>query len=264
MSGLHGYIPCRIYSHIYKRGSCQMASNVKSEFNDETKVNLKRLTALTRSNVDTSAVSKCIEALESSFHLEPQHQQLILGTWELLFSNDDPTRASPFFWAFKKAFKGFDDPFQLLGPKSLAESIFLVTDSIPLKEIGFCRQTITATPGDQNSGTFVSQVEVKANIFGSSKMTTSCNWHVTNEPNLLELQVLKTQVLDSTIGKLLPILDSDRAFPSGAALELFRFGAMRIRQNFHTCSHSISNSYAIPIFIVCSPHVLGLGRAPYT
>lgn len=38
----------------------------------------------------------------------------------------------------------------------------------------------------------------------------------------------KTQVLDSTIGALLPFFDSSKAFPSGPALELINPGSSTV------------------------------------
>ena len=62
---------------------------------------------------------------------------LINGEWELLYSPEDETRSSPFFWAFRKAF-----------PDS-ADQIYGITDAIPapIKEIGPALQTIDLNPG---------------------------------------------------------------------------------------------------------------------
>lgn len=119
------------------------------------------------------------------------------------------------------------DPVKVLGPESLSESIFYVTDNIPFKSIGTCTQTFSQLNPPKTSefvgGKLVSQVEVKVDYFGSSLMTTTSSWRLTSIPNVIELCVDKTQVLKSTIGKLLPFLDDNLSFPSGAALELLRF-----------------------------------------
>ena len=87
---------------------------------------------------------------------------LLDGEWELLFSPEDVTRSSPFFWAFRKAFPDQSD------------EIFAITDAIPspLKEVGPAYQTIELNQGTQ-SGTFVSRVKV-ATLGGlaTSIMTT--------------------------------------------------------------------------------------------
>jgi len=86
------------------------------------------------------------------------HSGLLSGEWELLYSPEDITRSSPFFWAFRRAFPDQSD------------QIFSITDSIPppLKEVGPAIQTI-----DMNAKTFTSQVKV-ATLGGAatSIMTT--------------------------------------------------------------------------------------------
>ena len=48
-------------------------------------------------------ISKLLLNLESKNPtLESSSSALLLGDWKLLYCNDDPTRASPFFWAFRK------------------------------------------------------------------------------------------------------------------------------------------------------------------
>lgn len=87
---------------------------------------------------------------------------LLSGEWELLYSPDDVTRSSPFFWAFRKAFPDQSD------------EIFSITDSIPapLKEVGPAYQTIALNEGTQN-GKFVSRVKVATlNGLATSMMTT--------------------------------------------------------------------------------------------
>lgn len=87
---------------------------------------------------------------------------LLAGEWELLYSPEDVTRSSPFFWAFRQAF-----PEQ-------SDEIFAITDAIPapLKEVGPAFQEIELNEGTQ-TGTFVSRVKV-ATLGGlaTSMMTT--------------------------------------------------------------------------------------------
>jgi hypothetical protein len=149
---------------------------------------------------------------------------LLIGHWELMYIDEDVTRASPFFWSFRKALKGIEDPFKIVGPKLLSESIFKITDDIPFKEIGSCKQDFTS------NGEMISKIEVKiSNLpFDSrSLMTTTSQWLTTKEEDIIELKVEKTQVLDSTIGEILKVsplsfLTPEYPFPSGAALELVK------------------------------------------
>lgn len=142
------------------------------------------------------------------------------GTWRLIYADDDVTRASPFFWAFKKAFKNKKVPLKLSDSfDGVSDSIFFITDSIPFKSIGECMQTIE---GD----TLVSKVNINIDVtglnLGSSVMTTTSRILPTDNPNVFELQVETTQVVQSTIEKFFPILKNNLKFPSGNALELLR------------------------------------------
>jgi hypothetical protein len=83
---------------------------------------------------------------------------------ELLYSPEDVTRSSPFFWAFSQAF-----------PEN-ANQIFGITDSIPdpIKEVGPAYQTIQLdSTGTASTGKLVSRVKV-ATLGGiaTSIMTT--------------------------------------------------------------------------------------------
>jgi hypothetical protein len=81
-----------------------------------------------------------------------------------LYSPEDVTRSSPFFWAFEQAF-----PDQ-------ADQIFGITDSIPapIKEVGPAYQTIELdTTGASSTGKLVSRVKVATlNGLATSIMTT--------------------------------------------------------------------------------------------
>lgn len=188
------------------------------------KGDIMRLAALSSrgqvSNEYKFEVQKLIQRLEEENPTkEPSKSPLLLGQWDLIFADDDITRTSPFFWAFKKATKDLKDPRDLSA--QFSESVFSFTDAIPIKSIGECYQTIT-------TDSLQSRVQVQVVLAGSSLMTTTSSWRSTEDPNLLELSVEKTQVLDSTVAKLLPFLDADMAFPSGAALELARPGASTV------------------------------------
>lgn len=183
-------------------------------------------------------IKEIIKELESRPSQSPTSASL-LGEWTLIFADDDHTRTSPFFWAFRKAFQDFavKDPLQILGTESFAEAIFKITDSIPVKEIGFAEQLITETE-------LISKVEVKVAKLpfeSRSIMTTTSKWTDVGtdlsgeKPGLnWELRVEKTQALESTLRKTmqsLPLFPKqlndliDRPFPSGEALERVKPGS---------------------------------------
>ena len=113
----------------------------------------------------------------------------MLGEWELLYSDDDVTRASPFFWAFRKALSGIEDPLRIVGPKLLSESIFKITDSIPLKSIGTASQ-IFEEDDTKERGSLRSRIQVKVNPGNfQSVMATTSKWRRTDEPDLIEIEV---------------------------------------------------------------------------
>ena len=163
----------------------------------------------------------------------------MLGEWELLYSDDDVTRASPFFWAFRKALSGIEDPLKIVGPKLLSESIFKITDSIPLKSIGTAMQIFDEDPSMGGQGLLKSRIVVKVNPGNfQSVMATTSKWRTTDEPTLLELEVQKTEVLESTlmskVGRFVPkglksmVSSTLDGFPSGAALELVKPGSSTV------------------------------------
>ena len=156
---------------------------------------------------------------------------LLIGHWDLLYIDDDVTRASPFFWSFRKAFRDIEDPFKIVGPKLLSESIFKLTDDIPFKAIGKCQQDITS------DGKLINKVEVKVSNLpfdSRSLMQTTSSWLTTQDESIIELKVDKTQVLDSTIegvvkNTFLSFLNpAEFPFPSGDALELIRSGSSTV------------------------------------
>lgn len=201
-----------------------------------------------KSNEDEiKSLIETIESMPSSETVE-EKLNLLRGKWDLLWTNDDVTRASPFFWAFRKATRDIKDPVGVVGPELISESIFQITDSIPFKSIGSCSQTFTS------DGRLVSEVDVEIGLqsilsVGSSKMTTTSKYSFeSDDASVLELQVEKTQVLQSTLEKLvpfqLPLLGDNSAFPSGQALELVKPGSstvyMRITyvdENYRLCSN---------------------------
>ena len=149
----------------------------------------------------------------------------LVGGWTLLYTDDEPTRSSPFFWAFKKAFGDKPIPVSFAGKNNFADGVFAITDSLPpsLKKIGSAMQFVSA------DGNLISQVEIVSPI-GTSLMTTTSRWSRTS--GVVELRVLKTQILESTIARMLNLPSSNplisSGFPSGAALEIVSPGSSTV------------------------------------
>ena len=149
---------------------------------------------------------------------------LLNGEWELLYSPEDETRSSPFFWAFRKAF-----------PDN-ADQVFGITDAIPapIKEIGPAYQEIEMAP-DGQTGKFVSRVKV-ATLGGmaTSIMTTRASIVGVDGVDGIRLRIETTKPEDSTVVKtfLGPLGDvvNENAppFPSGQALEQVSPGSSEV------------------------------------
>lgn len=163
---------------------------------------------------------------------------LLSGEWELLFSPEDDTRSSPFFWAFRRAFPDQSD------------QIFGITDSIPapIKEVGPAHQTIeleTTTGSDKASGTLVSRVKV-ATLGGlaTSMMTTRCKILALEGLDGLRLQIETTKPEDSTVLKKLGPLgnfvnENAPPFPSGEALERAMPGSSEVVMRTTYCDEGL-------------------------
>ncbi|CAM9614155.1 unnamed protein product [Choristocarpus tenellus] len=149
------------------------------------------------------------------------------GRWALVYGSEDASRSSPFFWAFRKATKGIEDP-RPNQDGSISAAIFAITDSIPGKSIGEAVQTITNTEirsevevfAGASAGT--SQGPLSFPSFRSVMTTTS--EVVVAEGMDTTLSVTKTQVRKSAIGKLLePIFNLDNVeFSTARVLSPFR------------------------------------------
>merc|ERR1711988_1575029 len=156
-----------------------------------------------------SEINQYIKELENQNPTAfPADDALLIGKWQLVYSSDDATRSSPFFWAFKN----------LVGNKQISQNIFSITDSIPFKDVGMAIQDLTLD-------TLVSEVDItigrttKKN--GSSReggdlvlpslqstMTTTSTYVPINDKTI-ELTVGKTQIKKSTLQALIPFLPFD-------------------------------------------------------
>ena len=159
---------------------------------------------------------------------------LLPGQWELIYSSEDDTRSSPFFWAFRQAF-----PEQ-------SDQIFGITDAIPasLKEVGPASQTIEFS-ATTRTGSLVSRVKV-ATLGGAatSIMTTRATITGTEGVDGIRLQIDTTKPEDSTIlrafGPLGSILNENvPAFPSGQALEQVQPGASQVIMRTSFCDEGL-------------------------
>lgn len=180
--------------------------------------------------------------------------------WELIYTNDDPTRSSPFFSAFRKGVKGVKTPIDPLNafPKDFADAIFSITDNIPIKDVGRVRQYIDEKEGG-GAKRMKSEVRVLVNPVGSSLMCTTSDIapaidDSSTQRKLYNLKVVKTEVLDSTVAKYLPFLDpasNPNGFPSGAVLELTNPGSSTFQYSvtFNDGDLRISRSLEDPISI---------------
>jgi hypothetical protein len=158
---------------------------------------------------------------------------------ELLYSPEDATRSSPFFWAFAQAF-----------PDN-ADQIFSITDAIPapIKEVGPAYQTIELSESSDRvtmTGKLVSRVEVATlNGFATSIMTTRADITGTIGLDGLTIRVDTTKPEDLTALQLLPgplgtlVNDNLPAFPSGDALEQIQPGSSTVIMRTTFCDDGL-------------------------
>jgi hypothetical protein len=160
---------------------------------------------------------------------------LLSGEWELLYSPEDATRSSPFFWAFRKAF-----------PEN-SDQIFGITDSIPasLKEIGPTFQTIEMN-SSQQTGRFISKLQV-ATLGGMATSIMTTRGSIVGIEGLdgIRLRVETTKPEDSTLvtklfGPLGDIINENLpAFPSGEALERAMPGSSEVVMRTTFCDEGL-------------------------
>jgi hypothetical protein len=140
-----------------------------------------------------------------------------------LYSPDDVTRSSPFFWAFEQAF-----------PEN-ADQIFDITDAFPapIKETGPAFQTITFAP-ESGTGRFVSKVTV-ATLGGLATSVMTTRAAITRVEGLdgIRLVIETTKPEESTVLQALGPLgalinDNAPPFPSGEALEQVKPGSSEV------------------------------------
>eukprot|EP00746_Dinoflagellata_sp_MGD_P025798 gnl/MRDRNA2_/MRDRNA2_160774_c0_seq1.p1 gnl/MRDRNA2_/MRDRNA2_160774_c0~~gnl/MRDRNA2_/MRDRNA2_160774_c0_seq1.p1 ORF type:complete len:476 (-),score=77.54 gnl/MRDRNA2_/MRDRNA2_160774_c0_seq1:33-1460(-) len=221
---------------------------------------------------DQARVDQAINDLESA--CEPPNLNTLRGTkWRLVYSNDDVTRSSPFFWAFRKALgrgtlgqgsKILDDALNV----NTIEAIFELTDGLPFQERGDAIQTFEAD-------SLISQVRLTIDLFGSGLVTTTSQWSpMVNNPSTIQLKVQTTQVIESTpttpsgVSLIAPFtsLIESTLFPSGEALELATPGSSTVLADVTYLSDTmrITRNEAGKVFVFerlqNSPNTLSLAQ----
>lgn len=206
----------------------------------ELKMDLVRLCTRTKAKPSRNEVQSLVSDLESVAQQVNVGQfssksGLLSGQWELLYAPEDKTRASPFFWAFRKAFPDNSD------------QIFGITDAIPasLKEIGDAYQVIELNQKTE-TGRFVSRVKVTTlGGMATSIMTTRGSVVGFEGSDGLRLRVETTKPEDSTLAKtfLGPLGDvlneNTPPFPSGEALERARPGSSEVVMRTTFCDEGL-------------------------
>ena len=206
-------------SRLVKRPFFSASSRLYSATTTETTVNMGDVELLKKYCNETSRGQKISNQVVKDnlniivANLEAKNtfdRSKLIGTWELLYAEDDITRASPFFWAFQKSTKSIKAPVKLGASDEISDSIFLLTDSLPFRSIGECIQTIKEEPTSDDeektassSLSLVSKVRINVEVNGlnlaTSLMTTTSRLLMpsssSSSSNIVEIQVSTTEVL---------------------------------------------------------------------
>lgn len=204
----------------------------------QLKLDLLRMAALTgRGQLATPAERGRIEDVIWDLEMRTPiastaTSEALEGRWALAYASEDPTRSSPFFWAFRKATEKLQVPFGGEQDGSVAARIFAITDSIPGKSVGEAVQTITTDE-------IRSEVEIFAGAgagtdrrggegppsFPSFRSVMTTTSEITSASGTeTKLRVAKTQVRKSALGRLLkPLFNLDEVeFPTETLLTPLR------------------------------------------
>jgi hypothetical protein len=157
----------------------------KCEEDMEQKAAMKLLKLAASTNRGQSAtadqkyeIENAISDLEGSasiiLKMKMADNAVLNGKWNLVYASERETRSSPFFWAFRKALAGVQQPIPVL-PAELSESFFAITDGLPFYTVGRATQTISGvgTPAAQ----LVSSVQVTIRVFDA--LLPQLDGHVT-------------------------------------------------------------------------------------
>ena len=157
---------------------------------------LERIAGLNRGALATASDKQAIDQLLRSLEAAGNSPQpfagspaAIEGRWELLYTNTEAFRSSPFFLAFEG----------LVQNKQIAEAIFAFTDAIPGAEIRCAYQTISLL-----SGKLISEVDMY--VFPGFKGTVVTTSRASAlPPSALSLNIESTRVVNSNFS---PFLDN--------------------------------------------------------
>jgi len=158
---------------------------------------------------------------------------MLNGKWHLVYASERETRSSPFFWAFRKALKGVQQPIAVL-PAELAESIFAITDGLPFYNVGRASQTISGV--GTASAQLESSIQVTIRIFDAllpqlDGFVTTTSDYTSIGASQAQLNVRTTQVKDSTLTQL-PVVGEfvqGFKFPTSEALEQVKVGSSEVQ-----------------------------------
>ncbi len=179
------------------------------------------------------AIEQAIRTLEGANPTpDAAFSTLLNGEWRLVYSPEaSVTRASPFFWSFRKALRGVEQPLPLL-PRALSEALFAVTDGIPLYTAGAAAQDITGVPGP--SGKLVSRVRITLRAFDALLPPIDGDMETTaaltpSGPSSIAVAVQQTAIRRSSLAGLIPAaardaFDAAVTAQTGAALDALRAG----------------------------------------
>jgi len=216
------------------RAEAEESNSLASDILDESKAELLRLCSAT-SKPSLESVRGKVQVVEElgeqvGIGQASSHSGLLTGEWECVYSPEDLTRSSPFFWAFRRAFPDQSD------------QIFGITDAIPapIKEVGPAFQTI-----DMDANTLVSRVKV-ATLGGAatSMMTTRCIIEGVEGLEGIRLKIETTKPEDSSVLKKLGPLgefvnENSSPFPSGETLEKVQPGSSQVVMLTTFCDESL-------------------------
>jgi hypothetical protein len=179
-------------------------------------------------------IEQAIRTLEASNPTqEPARSPLLNGEWRLVYTPEaSVTRASPFFWSFRKVLRGVEQPFPLL-PRDLSEALFAITDGIPQCTPGAAAQSISGIPTP--AAKLVSSVSISLRAFDAvlppidGDVETTANL-LPSGPSSLSVAIEQTAVRRSSLARLLPdaaraAFDAAATAQTGRALDALRSGA---------------------------------------
>jgi len=183
-----------------------------------------------------SAIDTALAQLENSGlgYDSPAQSPALDGEWALVYASENPTRSSPFFWAFRELCRGVQQPVPGL-PNDLSEALFRVTDGLPFASVGTATHTITGAGADLDDNpppaVLTSRVQLSLRVMDamvppSVGFVTSVAHLEAIGPNEAKVTLLHTSVKDST-WRALPFLSGmdDVEFPAQQVFNGIRGGS---------------------------------------